>query len=230
MAFSKVTVKIPEIKKVYSTFSRADMKQYNKDMLQEIMRNYGGFIHKFSDAFELPYGVVAGFIATESNGKQSAISLCCPEIRGLMQVSPAAVYDCSTKWSKQVDTPLPAIAIAELNKMPEILQKKNYNSIKSKIVTKTGGDASFNIMAGCMTLRWCIEKFSTNISGGQLNKALIAYNYGANRKVITNYGKNVVDTTTLYNDALLPKESKSYLVKMLGVDGFLSLVYKENVI
>lgn len=97
----------------------------------------------------------------------------------------------------------------------------------------------FNIMCGTMVLRWCIERFSTILTGGQLNKAIIAYNAGAYTSSINtknpltgNTGPNrmPVDTATYVVSSKVPKESRNYLLKMLGVDGFLYLIYAKNVI
>jgi soluble lytic murein transglycosylase-like protein len=230
MPFAKVRIVVPDILKVYSTFSQPATKNANIEMIRRINSDYGGYINKFASAFEMPAGLIVAFIATESNGNKNAISSCCPEIRGLMQVSPAAVYDTATKWSSVTSVPMPSAAVQELNsKVPEILQNKSLASIKNKIISYET-DPSFNIMAGCMTLRWCIEKYSTFLTGAQINKAMIAYNYGVNRKALRDYGKVVVDTTAMYNNDAFPRESKSYLVKMLGVDGFLSLIFKDKVI
>jgi len=77
------------------------------------------------------------------------------------------------------------------------------------------------------------ERFSTLLTGAQLNKAIIGYNAGAYTKSINTQGKPnkvPIDTTTLVKMPTVPKETKGYLVKMLGVDGFVSLIYKDNAI
>jgi soluble lytic murein transglycosylase-like protein len=88
-------------------------------------------------------------------------------------------------------------------------------------------------MAGTTILRWLLERFTTLLSGGQLNKAMVAYNAGAYTKSISKGTKAIldpIDSTTLSQMASVPAESRAYLVKMLGKDGFLSLIYKDKAI
>lgn len=78
------------------------------------------------------------------------------------------------------------------------------------------------------------ERFSTMQTGGQLNKAMVAYNAGvyicalnvSSNQPIT----NPIDSTSLATNRLVPAESRGYLIKMLGKDGFLSLIYIEKAI
>jgi hypothetical protein len=62
---------------------------------------------------------------------------------------------------------------------------------------------------------------------------MVGYNAGAYRQVL---GANKlqretpIDTTSLATNRLVPLESRSYLLKMLGRDGFLQLIYKDKAI
>jgi hypothetical protein len=82
-------------------------------------------------------------------------------------------------------------------------------------------------------LRWLIERFSTFLTGGQLNKAMVAYNAGAYTKSIssgTKANKIPIDSTSLSQNKLVPNQSKGFLLKMLGIDGFLAIIFKDKVI
>jgi hypothetical protein len=71
------------------------------------------------------------------------------------------------------------------------------------------------------------------LSTEQLNKAMVAYNAGAYNKAIssgTNAITTPVDSTTLSINPKVPNESRGYLLKMLGKDGFLELIYKDKAI
>ena len=60
-----------------------------------------------------------------------------------------------------------------------------------------------------------------------LNKTIMGYNqsiYGT----IKDYKGRAVDTLTLFKDKGFPKETRDYLAKVLGVNGFLHLYAKEN--
>lgn len=91
-------------------------------------------------------------------------------------------------------------------------------------------------MAGTLMLRWLIERFSNVVTGGQLNKAIVAFNAGPYVKVLQVPGTSTtpneipIDSTSLVNNRRVPAESRGYLLKMLGIDGFMSLVYKDKVV
>lgn len=237
--FSNVYLKLPDIKKSYVAgsynYSDSDVKADNIATIKEIDKNYGTLIKKWSTLFEIPYGVVVGFIATESGGKMVKPNRYLAT--GLMQMTPASLYDSVTKWSSEVKEPLPKEAVSLLNqKVPELMRKAPFtSSLKNKILTNLTNDANFNIMAGCISLRWLLERFSTPLSGSQLNKAMVSYNAGAYTRALVIGGgtkPNVIpiDSTVLANNIRVPSESRAYLYKMLGKDGFLSLIFQQNVI
>ena len=236
MGYSKITIKIPEVNKTYGDYSTESGKQSNIQTLINIDDNYGDFCEKWGKVFDIPKGVIISFIATESGGKQRQHNFCC---YGLMQVSPDIVWEYPTKWDSTVGLPLPQEVKNILeSKARGILSAKNFNTtLDNKLKQALLDDASFNIMCGTMCLRWLIERFSTFLTGGQLNKAIIGYNAGAYSMNINTFvlgirtpNKIPTDTTTFVNNKNIPNETRSYLVKMLGVNGFMSLVYKDKVI
>lgn len=237
MGYSKIDMVVPDIEKPYQNYSNPSVKAINIAMLKNIKAKYGASISKWSKAFSIPEGVIIGFIATESGGNQNVTSFASKDIKGLMQISPAGVYDSIVKWKSQVGMPLPQDVVTCLqSKVPELLNPKvTYsNALKNKIVGYTGGDADFNIMTGTALLRWLLERFSNPIFGGQLNKAMVGYNAGPYIKALRSEGikpdTSQVDSTVLASNKLVPSESRNYLLKMFGVDGFLSLIYKYKVI
>lgn len=240
--FSEVYIKLPDIKTAYSyscsrrgtcSYSDASSKSSNTEMIRSINTKYGTEIKTWSDVFGIPVGVIVGFIATESGGKMLGPNQY--QATGLMQVTPAAIYDSARKWNTEVSTPLPAKARTLLtSKIPNFFTTKNLSSVSASILRNLEKDANFNIMAGTLTLRWLIERF-TDDSGvsKSLNKAMVAYNAGAYRVVLgsSKIGRETpVDSTSLATNRQVPKESRSYLYKMLGKDGFLELIYKNKVI
>jgi hypothetical protein len=148
-----------------------------------------------------------------------------------MQVTPNAATTVED-WKKEVSTPLPPEAIAEINKKLPALLTGNFS--ESKLLQLLQNDANFSIMMGTLILRWNLERFSTFLTGSQLNKAMIAYNAGAYNKAISGSSKVIrgaaVDSTSLAQNKGVPAESRAYLYKMLGIDGFLNLIYKDKVI
>ena len=235
MAFSSFDLIVPDIEKPYLNYSTKSVKDSNIAMVRRIKSQYGGIISKWAKVFKIDSGVIIAFIATESGGNQNIRNASYPDIKGLMQISPSGVFDTITKWGAESSEPLPSQAVAYIKlKIPELLQKgvKYTPQIKAKIVMLTGNDAEFNIMSGTALLRWLIERFSSPIFGGQLNKAMVAYNAGAYKKVLGGSKADVtpIDSSILAQNVKVPLESRNYLLKMFGIDGFLSLIYKDKVI
>lgn len=235
MAYSKIFVKVPDIKTSFKSgtynYSTPSVKAANMKVIQQINSNYGQIIEKWANLYEIPVGVIISFIATESGGTMAAPNKY--QATGLMQVTPTAIYEVARKWTSEVDSPLPQESVNVLNqRVPELLKAKTLTaSLRSSILSNLQRDANFNVMAGTMILRWLLERFSTFLSGGQLNKAMVAYNAGAYNKAISSGTKAIlepIDSTTLSRNPLVPAESRGYLLKMLGIDGFLSLIYKDK--
>jgi soluble lytic murein transglycosylase-like protein len=228
--FSRVTIKVPEVNKTFQSYSTPSTKKSNIAMIAEINSRFGKMCERWGDVFEIDKGVLIGFIATESGGNPKEANFCC---YGLMQASPEAVFEAANKFTR-TGQPLPDSVRQVLSKIPNLIGAKQMsdstkNSIEAKLF-----EPDFNIMCGTMILRWLLERFSSILTGGQLNKAIIGYNAGAYMKAIntsaTNPIKTPVDTATYVVMKTVPAETRNYLVKMLGRNGFLELIYKEKVI
>jgi hypothetical protein len=230
--FSKVNVKIPDTPDVYrygsKSYSDPSVKADNMRMLRNINTMYGSSVNFWGSVFETGNNLLLAFIATESGGRMAPPNRF--NATGLMQVTPPALYDCYKKWGNEVDADMPSEVNAELNrKLPELIKAKSLSTaLTTRILSVLQRDAAFNIMAGSLVLRWMLERFSTIWGGGQLNKAMVAYNAGAyTRSLVTSGSKadtNPVDTSVLIKNTRVPLESRNYLLKMLGKDGFLALL------
>jgi hypothetical protein len=88
-------------------------------------------------------------------------------------------------------------------------------------------DANFNIAMGAICLRWVLEFTDAN-DLSYLQKAIIAYNQSAYGD-ISRYKGKFVSTNTLFKDKGIPKETRDYLVKTLGKNGFLELYATQNI-
>lgn len=228
--YSTVKVKVPDINKSFKSgtydYSKADVKKDNMALVKKIYANYKTPIQKWAKVFETGDELVIGFIATESGGKMAPPNVY--KATGLMQMTPSAFFDVFKKWKSQVDSDLPSEVVSVINqKIPELNSAKTLtSSLTTKILSLLQKDADFNIMSGVATIRWLLERFSSPIFGGQLNKALVAYNAGPNRSVLTS--SPVIDTARLVASPLVPKESQGYLLKMLGKDGFMQLMIVDG--
>jgi hypothetical protein len=236
--YTAVRVSVPDIKKSFVSgaynYSTTSVKKANIKMIATISRNYGTFIDKWGGVFEIPRGVVISFIATESGGRNASPNQY--KATGLMQTTPNAVWDCARKWKNEVSSDLP-IEMRNLlvSKIPDFFTSKSVvptDVQQSRILTLLM-DANFNIACGCMVLRWMIERFSTYLTGGQLNKAMVAYNAGAYTKALsvgTVANKVPIDSTSLSVNPRVPSESRGYLLKMLGINGFMQLIYIDKAV
>lgn len=248
--YTVIRVKLPDIKTPFVkgsfNYSNAATKRENIAMIREIKRKYGNTISRWGEVFQIPDGVINAFIATESGGIMQPPN----EFRatGLMQVTPNAIWESARKWKSVVKSDMPALAQRELQtKFPEIFTSKAAQPTAAqanKVLRLLQNDANFNIMAGTLILRWLLERFSTVQTGGQLNKVMVAYNAGAyltplvcNLKIgkqcegtIARPDLNPIDSTALATSPRIPSESRGYLLKMLGKDGFLSLIYIDKAI
>lgn len=238
---TKLEITVPQVRQTFQNFSTPSKKASNIKLIQEINKNYGSICDRWGDLFEIDKEVLIAFIATESAGNKDAISFvgCC---FGLMQVSPASVFEVANKFKRGTGVDLPQEVTNELRKIPNLLGARTFSTATSGAIRRKLFDANFNIMCGTMILRWLLERFSTFLTGAQLNKAIVGYNAGAYVGGInissTQPIKTPIDTTSLVSSGYLlegkrrsiPSETRNYLVKMLGVDGFLSLIYKDKAI
>ena len=242
MGYSKVTIQIPDIRAPFKqgsySYSNPDTKDANIRMLRNIDSLYGRIVDRWSPIFEIPRGVIIGFIATESGGRMLSPNKY--KATGLMQVTPNAVWECARKWSTQVEVPLNSSVISTLRSKVSAdfftSRSATPNSTQqARLLLELQRDANFNIMCGTLVLRWLIERFSTIFTGAQLNKAMVAYNAGPYIRPLSIPGTTrpneiPIDSTSLATNRSIPLESRSYLYKMLGQDGFMSLVYKDKAI
>jgi len=228
--YSIIRVKVPDINRSFKSgtldYSKPEVKRANIAMIKKINANYKSSIERWGKLFETGSELLIGFIATESGGIMAAPNRY--KATGLMQMTPPAFYDIVKKWKAEVDSDIPPEAMSIINaRIPEISTAKTLSTpLSNKIISVLQRDADFNIMSGTMTIRWLLERFSSPIFGGQLNKTLVAYNAGAYRSVLNT--APVIDTARLVASPLVPKESQGYLLKMLGKDGFMQLLIVDK--
>jgi len=231
MSFTKVKIKVPDVNRTYVSgsynYSKPETIKANTDVMNNIFRTYGNYIAKWGKVFEVDDSIITGFIATESGGvnvgknKYDAV--------GLMQVTPDAVWEMITKWEKIVGSPLPKVAKDYFNKTIPLSKTFDANVLPSNTVTtqilvalKT---PEFNIAVGTGIIRWLLEAFKDN-TGANINKVMVSYNsgyYASKSKV-----KNSQTTEQMVNNKIFNIESRGYLLKMLGKNGFLELWFKNK--
>ena len=128
-----------------------------------------------------------------------------------------------------VKSPLSEKAKSFFNKA--IPSSKNYNpnklptsAIRSEILLALQKNPEFNIAIGTAVIRWLLEAFK-NGDVAHLNKVMVSYNAGY--YAMRNKVKGNLTTQQLLN-LKIPIESRGYLLKMLGVNGFLDIWFKND--
>jgi hypothetical protein len=230
--YTKINVNVPDINRTFVSgaysYSKPEVITANKAMMNTIYKNYGTFINRWGIEFEIDDSVLVGFIATESGGKNAPPNRF--KATGLMQMTPDAVWETIAKWEKMVGSPLSKTATAFFNKIIPSSKKFEPNtppssSVTSEISNALQNNSEFNIAIGSAQLRWMLEAFK---EGGEaeLNKVMVSYNagyYGSRNKV-----KGKMTTTQIVNNKSFALESRGYLLKMLGVNGFMDLWFKNK--
>lgn len=236
--FSTIRVKVPDLPTPFRSgninYSQPHVKVANTKMIRDIKAKYGSLYNKWGEVFEIPNGILNGFIATESGGQMAKPNQF--KATGLMQVTPNTVWETARKFRSQTGVDLPAEVRAEITRrIPTFFTSNDIQpnaATERTLLNLLEKDANFNIMVGTTTLRWLLERFS-HLRVGQLNKAMVAYNAGAFTRSINRGTTPItepIDTIKLVSNRLVPIESRGYLLKMMGKDGFLSLIYKDKVI
>jgi soluble lytic murein transglycosylase-like protein len=235
-----LNIRVPDLPTAYKfgseDYSKPSTIQANIRLLQQINSTYKTPINLWAETFNIPPSVIISFIATESGGRMLPPNKY--KATGLMQLTPDTLWEAVKKWGVWVkSSPIPTNAASLLkSKIPVILTSKAIRPdplTTDQILKALQNDANFNTMAGTLVLRWLIERFSTSITGGQLNKAMVAYNASAYTKALVegaakNPIKAPIDTLVLATNRIVPLESRNYLYKMLGQDGYLALILQRN--
>jgi soluble lytic murein transglycosylase-like protein len=216
MGYTSVRVKVPDLKTSFGNYSQPSVKQANINMIRTILANYGSIISKYEQPLSIPKAIVVSVIGTESGGRmvgKNAFGAI-----GLMQVTYPTFVEVTTNWKKHVKENMPAF-------LKENLDRLAPNKSQSAIESKLASSPELNILVGMMLLRLLSERFA-----GNFNRVLVSYNAGAYTKsqnVGTTPIKTAIDTALLIADIRVPSESRNYLQKVLGKDGFLEL-YVNN--
>lgn len=206
-------------------YSSQNIIDGNVKILKSIKQKYGSFIKKWADVFELEEPVLTSFIAVESGGKTvgkngaGAIGLC--------QLTIVAIIECVSKFKTITGQNLPEEAVSLLREKAPYLLKltANYQTVSSadklKLEKVLISDPNFNIAMGSLCLRWILEITKAG-NLVYLHKAIIGYNQSVYGR-ISAYKNKFVSVEALYKDKIIPKETRDYIVKVLGKNGYLEL-------
>lgn len=205
-------------------YSAPHILEAHKKMINDVEKKYGQIIDKWAKVFDIDRGIIIAFICTESGGKEvgknSAGAI------GLMQVTTDTAYEVIAKWNLQVKVPLSDETKKLLNKVVPLTKTWNSNRLPQKADTNQTEiglkNVEYNIAVGTASIRWLIEAFS-KIGVTGLDKVMVAYNagyYGTRNKI-----KNMTASQLINAKDILKFETRGYILKMLGVNGFMDLYY-----
>jgi hypothetical protein len=236
MPATKVSLIVPQIDFPFKSgdynYSTASVKAANVALLKSIKSNYGNYIEKYSTLFGIPATLIAAFIATESGGKNVGPNKY--DATGLMQITPNAFYEAlsrSVRVQSISDNELAFVRghISGINisigkNMPLLSA-----NIKSKLLEKFEISSEFNIFSGCLYMNFLIDRFAIN-GDAQINKVLVGYNAGPYLKILAANIGIALNTGEMAKNPIIPKESRAYLVKMLGIDGYVDLCIRQKLV
>lgn len=230
---STVIIKYPDVNKSYAqsakvNYSQSNVKSANTQLLKSVYLQNKSAIAKWGSIFGIDNSIIASFIVTESGGKDSPANQY--GATGVMQMTAPAVWEILVKWKAIVGSNLPSEAKAYFDKV--LPESKNFNpnvlpssSVKSKITKLLQSNREFSIASGVANLRWLLEAYSNGVTS-PINKVMVSYNagyYGTKDKITGN-----PTTLSMVNNRRIPLESRSYLLKMLGKDGFIQLYFDNK--
>jgi hypothetical protein len=232
--FSKIIITYPDLNRTYAesktiNYSQPHIIKQNTALLKSIFLTNKTAIQKWGAIFEIDDSIIANFLTAESGGKDLA-----PrgkdQITGAMQVSTDTVWEVLAKWKSMTGSDLPKEAKAYFDKLLPESKKFNPNVLptsvlKNKIADLLFKNREFSIAIGTANIRWLLEAYSNGVTS-PINKVMVGYNagyYGTKSKM-----KGSPTTLTLVNNKSIPLESRNYLLKMLGKNGFIELFFDNK--
>ena len=231
--YSKVIIKYPDVNKTYAESTRVNYSQSNVivgnvALLKSIYLQNKSIITKWGTIFDIDNSIISSFIITESGGKDKAPKGS-EKVTGIMQITPATVWEILAKWKTMVGSDLPSDAKSYFDKVLPESKKFDPNvlpntTLKNKIADLLQSNREFCIACGVANIRWLLEAYSNGVTS-PINKVMVSYNtgyYGSKNKI-----KGNPTTLSMVNNKSIALESRSYLLKMLGKNGFIQL-YFEN--
>lgn len=223
-------IEIPSLLKIFGNYGEPHIIEQNITLTKKVISNYSSFIKKWCNLLEIDEDVFTAFICTESGGKASAFNEG-SKATGLSQVTSIAVREAYSRFKVTTGQDIPteiveytklnAPYLLKLTQNSQVLGASDEAKLKSLLF-----NPEFNILCGAMVFRWNLN-FLKYDGKGHINRVIIGYNNSSYGR-IRFYKNRPVTTLELYKDKVLPFETRCYLVKVLGVFGFMDLIKRNN--
>jgi soluble lytic murein transglycosylase-like protein len=231
--YSKVIIKYPDVNRSYAesktkNYSQSNIITGNVNLMKSVYSENKNLINKWGKIFDIDNSIILSFIVTESGGKDAPTNRY--GATGIMQLTAPTVWEMLTKWKTIVGSELPIEAKEYFEKVLTESKKFNPNvlpnaELKNKITKLLLTNREFSIASGVANLRWLLEAYSNNLTS-PINKVMVSYNagyYGTRNKV-----KGMPSTESMVKNKSIPIESRNYLLKMLGKNGFVQLYFDNK--
>lgn len=192
-----------------------------KTALNRINQRFGNIISTVSRLTGVPEILITSFIFIESGGNDNVPSTGVERATGLMQISPATVYDTINIEIRQKRLTLDESKL--LSKyIPNFrnLLRRPYPQVRQNIIDALKNN-EFNILVGTMYLSQLI---SINRRGNdlRLDKVVIQYNQGRFHPITRTLRWKTLPKQELYKT--LNETTQAYVVKLMGINGTLDLL------
>jgi soluble lytic murein transglycosylase-like protein len=213
-----MNVKIPSIQDTF--YNAAEATQVRRALLS-INTRFGSIIKNVSQLTKVPEVLITSFIFIESGGNDKVPSTGVERATGLMQISPATVYD-----TINIEIRRKRLLAGEaqiINKhIPNFrnVVRRPYSEIKQSII-KSLQNNEFNILLGTMYLGQLID---LNKKGNdlRLDKVVVQYNQVRYSAITKSINWKTLSKQELYKT--LNSITQSYVVKLIGINGTLDLL------
>ena len=216
---AETSIKIPSINQSY--YDKVSSKANQDKIKNEIRPKFGSIINNISAISNVPKEIIESFIFIESGGKPNAES---PYAVGLMQLSPATASDTLVKEKglgrlSAPETELLKKYLGSRYTLIEGVKPKQTSLGKTFITKKDLLIPEFNVLIGTVLLKQLMDEFTEPNGKIRMDKVVVIYNGGRYGKI----AKKVIESKEGIEQIvkIVPKETSSYILKLLGTDGVL---------
>jgi hypothetical protein len=249
-----LSIKLPAIQKEWKVpANQPPWKDQASQIIRTLKSNYLAEFQKASVLTQVPVDILIAFAAVESGGARN--EKLDGGSKGLMQVNTDTVWQ-ALKDQLEVSTlgkfypyyigcttifdvikPLPKDFWAASNSQIRNQKAKEYLKIKplspqvnADIRKAILGSSQWSIYVGSLVLGQLINGTIEKTGQIRLDHIIIKYNAGTGRfrSLVSKKGleSSTVDTTAIYNAVPIPV-TQAYIVKLLGINGFLDLLKRK---
>lgn len=187
--------------------------------LAQIQAKYGDIISLASGLTKVPENIIKSFIWIESAGNEGVNTTGSEQATGLMQLTPAVVYDTINLEIKKK-----RLTQAERDYLNQFINVDDFSSpysdIKDTIIAVLS-DKMFNIFAGALLLGQLID-MTPDGQNMRMDKVVVLYNQGVYSSAAKSSDFKDLALADFYKT--LNPITKAYVLKLIGQNGTLDIL------